>query len=89
MHNVVVFGRRPGLTWLTLNMADREAEQVFWRSMGWLTTLKSLHLKNLYYAYLGGVVAMTGCRQLTYLCAEHDEVWPKFELEVRNSCFRG
>lgn len=86
MHNVALLSHLPGLTSLDLTMADREAGEVFWRSVARLTTLKSLHICSLDYAHLGGIVALSGCRQMTYLCAEHWEYWPNFESEVSSVC---
>lgn len=82
MHNVALLSHLSGLTSLLLNMVNSSADEVFWRSLGHLTTLKWLRLIVLDYSQVGGIVALSGCQQLTYLSTEHEQL-PNFVMEVR------
>jgi hypothetical protein len=61
-----------GLTRLTLNMIDRKPNECYWRSLAYLTTLRSLTMTDLDFDHVGGAVKLTSCQQLTYLLLENE-----------------
>lgn len=82
VHNVALLSNLTRLTSLELNMQDRKPNKCFWRSLAQLTALKSLTMKNLHFDYLGGVLKLAACQQLTHLRVESEDSWPRLLLKV-------
>lgn len=72
------------LTRLDINVENFECDEVFWRCMGHVDSLRDLRISELHMSYFGGIVELTSCKQLTCLktaCSEED--FPEFEIKVR------
>lgn len=82
VHQIGILGGLSRLTQLDLNMEGRRIYHCYWRALARLTDLKSLDLTQANYKYLGGVVTLTTCQQLTYLCVDDGDSWPCLALEV-------
>lgn len=82
LHNVAILGYLTRLTSLQLDMTDRKPDDFFWRSLAYLTTLRSLRMSSVDYDCLGGVGKLRDCQQLTLLAIDHDDFWPELKLEV-------
>lgn len=82
LHTAASLGTLTGLTSLQLDMSDRKPDDPFWRSLAYLTTLKSLQMADVDYDCLGGVLTLRECKQLTRLHINHEDFWPEQYLEV-------
>jgi hypothetical protein len=77
------------LTRLAINVSGQDpqhppkCDEVFWRSMAKLTTLRSLYINDLFMEYFGGIVELTSCKQLTHLLIDHHDLYQDFEMKVR------
>jgi hypothetical protein len=85
VHNMAALDALHGLTKLTLNMQGRKPRDGTWRGLACLTTLKSLTLENLDFGYLGGVLKLTSCQQLTHLQLNSDEDLECLHLSVSHA----
>lgn len=81
VHNVALLSNLTRLTSLKLDMADRKPDECFCRSLAQLTGLKSLSMK-LHFDYLGGVLKLAACQQLTHLRVASENGWPRMLLKV-------
>jgi hypothetical protein len=88
--SVVVLRSLHSLTRLAINvrgigLEDSPAcDEVFWRSMAELTTLRDLYINDLYMEHFGGIVELVSCTQLTHLMADfYAECFEDFEMRVR------
>jgi hypothetical protein len=71
------------LTSLTINVDGFVCDDIFWRSMGHIDSLRDLHIRELDMSHFGGIVELTSCQQLTSLLADSSEHFPDFEMKVR------
>jgi hypothetical protein len=71
------------LTRLTINVEGVECDDIFWRSIRDVTSLRGLHIRELDMAYFGGIVELATCRALTCLLTDCSEDFPDFEMKVR------
>jgi hypothetical protein len=88
--SVVVLRSLQSLTRLAINVRGigledpPECNEVFWRSMAQLTTLRDLYINELDMEYFGGIVELVSCTQLTHLMADfYAECFEDFEMRVR------
>lgn len=87
--SVVLLAPLQCLTCLAINVSGQhlqdppKCDEVFWRSMAKLTTLRDLYINDLHMEYFGGMVELTSCKRLTHLLFDHPELSPDFELTVR------
>lgn len=82
VHLIGILAGLSGLTQLDLNMEGRNIDHCYWRALARLTDLKSLDLTQADYKYLGGVVTLTTCQQLTFLRVDDGNSWSCLALEV-------
>ena len=80
--SVAWLGDLKALTHLTINVKDFECDEIFWRSMGRVKSLRDLHIRELHMSHFGGIVELTSCKQLTSLLTDSSEHFPDFEMKV-------
>jgi hypothetical protein len=80
--SVVYLSNLESLTRLTLNVNYQGCDEIFWRSMAELESLRHLSINGLNKADLGGIVRLDSCKQFTCLETDNDEEWPGFSMTV-------
>lgn len=86
-HSIALLGWPCRLTSLILNLENVQPTCTYWANLAAQTSLRSLELFNLDWAYCGGIIDLTACTQLTNLRVVHqDHDCPSLILKVRTSC---